>query len=269
MKLAYIIQCTALAAMVAHADEAAIAPKCLYSVAETSQETKVKPEKVVTVSAGGVVSVAGSGAEYPCVDFVPANGVWDLSPWGHIETQVKNTSDMPISVNMRVDQTDPFQSNTEIAYLKPGESRTLKVIFGYQYGFKPGPKLDPSNINLVKLFVGGKSACFAETPKLMSYKFNAEDYARIIFGFPVWAGNVTPPIRTFIKENDLQGKKIAAFACQGGAGAEKAFDKLKEALGIGELEAELILNDPKARPDEANEKKIFDFCESIKDGLRG
>ena len=121
----------------------------------------------------------------------------------------------------------------------------------------------------MKFFVGGKSACFAETPKLMSYKFNAEDYARIIFGFPVWAGNVTPPIRTFIKENDLQGKKIAAFACQGGAGAEKAFDKLKEALGIGELEAELILNDPKARPDEANEKKIFDFCESIKDGLRG
>ena len=109
------------------------------------------------MSAGGVVSVAGSAAEYPCVDFLPANGVWDLSPWGHIETQVKNTSEMPISVNMRVDQTDPFQSNTEIAYLKPGESRMLKVIFGYQYGFKPGPKLDPSKIKLVKLFVGGKS----------------------------------------------------------------------------------------------------------------
>ena len=108
MKLAYIIQCTALAAMVAHADEAAIAPKCLYAVTETSQETKVKPEKVVTLLPGGAVSVAGSNAEYPCVDFVPANGVWDLSPWGHIETQVKNTSDMPISVNMRVDQTDPL-----------------------------------------------------------------------------------------------------------------------------------------------------------------
>ena len=157
MKLAYIIQCAALAAMVAHADEAAIAPKCLYSVSETSQETKVKPEKVVTISTGGAVSVAGSNAEYPCVDFVPANGVWDLSPWGHIETQVKNTSEMPIAVNMRVDQTEPFQSNTEIAYLKPGESRTLKVIFGYQYGFKPGPKLDPAKIKLVKLFVGGKS----------------------------------------------------------------------------------------------------------------
>ena len=149
-----------MAVLVVHialAEGSAIAPKCLYSVTEANEETKVKPEKVVTISTGGAVSVAGSNAVYPCVDFVPANGVWDLSPWGHIETQVKNTSDMPISVNMRVDQTDPFQSNTEIAYLKPGESRMLKVIFGYQYGFKPGPKLDPSKIKLVKLFVGGKS----------------------------------------------------------------------------------------------------------------
>ena len=67
------------------------------------------------------------------------------------------TSDGPLSVNMRVDQTEPFQSNTEIAYLKPGEKRVLKVIFGYQFGFKAGPKLDSSKIKLVKLFLGGKS----------------------------------------------------------------------------------------------------------------
>ena len=53
----------------------------------------------------------------------------------------------------------------------------------------------------LKFLVGGKSACLAETPKLRPYEFNADDYARIIFGFPVWAGNVTPPIRTFIEEN--------------------------------------------------------------------
>ena len=121
----------------------------------------------------------------------------------------------------------------------------------------------------LKFLVGGKGACLAETPRLKPYVFNVNEYARIIFGFPIWAGNITPPIRTFIKENDLRGKKIAAFACQGGAGAEKAFGKLKKALGIGELEAELILNDPKARPAAVNEQKIRDFCDSIKDGLRG
>ena len=69
-----------------------------------------------------------------------------------------------------------------------------------------------------KFFWGGKSAVMAETPKLQPYDFNAEDYERIVFGFPVWAGNVTPPIRTFVRENRLDGKRIAAFASQSGSG---------------------------------------------------
>ena len=144
------------AAFAAQAQSAAIAPKCLYSVTEENPGVKCVPEKVVRVEKG-VVTVAGSDAQYPCFDLVPTGGSWDLSPWGHVETEVCNTSDGPISINMRVDQTEPFQSNTEIAYLKPGEKRTLKVIFGYQYGYKAGPKLDPSKIKLVKLFLGGKS----------------------------------------------------------------------------------------------------------------
>ena len=115
-----------------------------------------------------------------------------------------------------------------------------------------------------KFFWGGKSAVMAETPELQPYAFNADAYDRVVFGFPVWAGNVTPPIRTFVKENDLSGKRIAAFACQSGAGAEKAFGKLKAALGTGALEAELILIDPKEKPNPENDLKMQAFCESLK-----
>ena len=115
-----------------------------------------------------------------------------------------------------------------------------------------------------KFLWGGKSAVMAETPELEPYTFDASAYDRIVFGFPVWAGNVTPPLRTFIKENDLSGKRFAAFACQSGAGAEKAFEKLKTALGIRELDAELVLIDPKAKPDPKNEKKISGFCGKLK-----
>ena len=115
-----------------------------------------------------------------------------------------------------------------------------------------------------KFFWGGKSAVMAETPKLMPYDFDAAAYDRIVFGFPVWAGNVTPPIRTFVKENELKGKRIAAFACQSGSGAEKAFGRLKAALDIDALEAELILIDPKAHPAAENEQKITAFCERLK-----
>ncbi len=114
-----------------------------------------------------------------------------------------------------------------------------------------------------KFFWGGKSAVMAETPKLLPYRFEGDAYERVIFGFPVWAGNVAPPIRSFVKENDLSGKRIAAFACQGGSGAEKACGKLLAALGRDALEAQLVLIDPKARPSEENEKKLREFCAAL------
>ena len=115
-----------------------------------------------------------------------------------------------------------------------------------------------------KFFWGGKSAVMAETPELVPYEFDPAAYERIIFGFPVWAGNITPPIRTFIRDNNLTGKHIAAFACESGSGAEKAFGKLKSCLGIETLDAELILIDPKKKPDPANDSKIIEFCHALR-----
>lgn len=114
-----------------------------------------------------------------------------------------------------------------------------------------------------KFFWGGKSAVMAETPELQKYAFDPAAYGRVIFGFPVWASNFAPPIRTFIKENDLTGKRFAVFACESGSGAEKAFTKLKDALGIGNFDAELILIDPKTKPNAENDKKIDSFCAAL------
>jgi len=117
-----------------------------------------------------------------------------------------------------------------------------------------------------KFLWGGKSAVMAETPVLEPYDFDREAYDRIVFGFPVWAGNVTPPIRTFVKENDIKDKKIAAFACQGGSGAEKAFAKLKAAIGTDHFEAELILIDPKSKQTAETDEKIRRFCDALMNG---
>ena len=116
-----------------------------------------------------------------------------------------------------------------------------------------------------KFLWGGKSAVMAETPALQPYDFRAEDYDRIIIGFPVWASNMAPPVRTFVKENgaSLQGRRIAAFACQSGNGAEKAFRKLAECLGRENLDATLILIDPKDRPKAENERRLQDFLRRL------
>ena len=114
-----------------------------------------------------------------------------------------------------------------------------------------------------KFFWGGKSAVMAETPALLPYDFEPEKYGQIVLGFPVWAGNIAPPLRTFVRDNleDLKDKRIAAFACQSGAGAEKAFGRLEACLGSRALEQKLVLIDPKDRPGAENEGKIRDFCD--------
>ena len=113
---------------------------------------------------------------------------------------------------------------------------------------------------------GGTCAVMSLTPELEKYSFKTDDYERIIIAFPVWASRPAPPISTFIKENDISSKRISAFACQAGSGAEKAFEKLKSAIGISKLENQMILIDPKAKPSEENEEKINKFCEELEEG---
>lgn len=112
---------------------------------------------------------------------------------------------------------------------------------------------------------GGRDAVKAETPKLEPYAFDAGAYERVVIGFPVWAGTFAPPVRTFAEENReaLRGMRVAAFACQSGSGAEKAFGKLQALLGIERLDATLVLVDPKSRPDTGNDRKIEAFISTL------
>ena len=117
-----------------------------------------------------------------------------------------------------------------------------------------------------KFFWGGKSALMSERPALEPYSFKQENYEQIVFGFPVWASCVTPPLRSFIEENraGLEGKRLAAFACQKGSGAEKALAALRALLGVESLAAEAVFIDPKQKQGPETNQKIADFCEKLK-----
>ena len=153
-----------------------------------------------------------------------------------------------------------MSGNTEYAEKKIGEQLGADLVC-----IEP-EKAYPSK-GLGKFLVGGKSAVSKAAPALKPYQFEAAAYDCVVIGMPVWAGSVTPPINTFVKENleALQGKKIAAFVCSKGGGPEKALDKLKNALGIGAFAAELSLIEPKNKADAANEMRITAFCNALKE----
>lgn len=127
------------------------------------------------------------------------------------------------------------------------------------------PKRAYPDKGLRKFLWGGKSAVMAETPELEPYTFSAAEYDRIIIGSPVWASNVAPPVRTFVRDNleNLKDKKIAAFVCQSGSGGEKALRKLADCLGISALPAAMVLIDPKDRPRPENDRKMADFLSQL------
>jgi len=106
-------------------------------------------------ASGLIVNLAAGDAGYPGICIKPPTRVWDLSSFGHVEARITNTSGKARTIIMRVDNAGEWQEepwNTESIYLKPGETGTAKVIFGYQYGMKPGYKLDPSKVVQVMFF---------------------------------------------------------------------------------------------------------------------
>ena len=97
-------------------------------------------------------------------------------------------------------------------------------------------------------------------PKIVTYPLNGTSKYLNITSVPLH-----PTISentTFISKNTLKANRYAAFACQGGSGAEKAFAKLKECLGH-DLYRTLILIDPKDKPDPAKDLETEKFCDSL------
>jgi len=136
-----------------------IAPKFLVdpNAAASVQQVTASTDGQAQVALGkdGItVTMQGGAADYPGIVIKSESGKpWDLSPFGHIEAKVTNTSDKPLGINMSVDGESWQVRNTESVTVKPGESKILKVIFGYQYGFKEGPAVKPSSVSEVLFFL--------------------------------------------------------------------------------------------------------------------
>ena len=149
-----------LAALYTFGDGAAIAPKFLLDDAVVAQVTE---GATATIEGGALrVKLPGGPAGYPGVTLRPKEGeTWNLSPWGRIEARVTNTSDENLHVNLRVDNPGDWRTNpwnAEAVFLKPGESKTVSVYFGYSYGHKPADYVVDSSRVSALLFFSGKSA---------------------------------------------------------------------------------------------------------------
>lgn len=110
-------------------------------------------------------------------------------------------------------------------------------------------------------FFGGRSAVFGLTPELINPKIDLTAYDTVILGSPIWAGRMSAPINTFLKNNSLEGKTLCLFACHAGGGAEKGFERLKAKLKGVHIKASAAFKTPLTDKSEA--ERIPAFCEAI------
>jgi flavodoxin len=65
-------------------------------------------------------------------------------------------------------------------------------------------------------------------PPLKTKIDSIEKYDVIFVGFPTWAMQLPPPMKSFLKQYDLGGKTIVPFNTNAGYGTGNSFDKVKE-----------------------------------------
>ena len=113
-----------------------------------------------------------------------------------------------------------------------------------------------------KYFWGGKSVVFNDTPQLTTPPVDLTHYKSVIIGTPVWVGTYAPPIKTFINQNRISGKRVAFYACHGGGGAEKCFKNLRQALSDNIIIGEATFKDPQ-NDKEINASKAVEWALSL------
>ena len=110
---------------------------------------------------------------------------------------------------------------------------------------------------------GGSDARRGKETKIAPTTKSPADYDLIIVGTPVWAGRPTPAITSYLKRNDLSGKKMAVFLTQGGKKTQvKAIDQTKALMPNSNFISELSMVNPLANKEDS-EKRVIEWCKTL------
>lgn len=82
----------------------------------------------------------------------------------------------------------------------------------------------------LKYFWAGKSSVFHEKPVLKNPKMDLDSYDTLIIATPVWAGNLSSPVRSFLASRSFDGKRVFLVATNSGGSFKKCFATMEKLL---------------------------------------
>jgi flavodoxin len=87
-----------------------------------------------------------------------------------------------------------------------------------------------------------REALGKRTIELLPPAYDPSGYDAVVLGTPVWAGNISSPLRSYVAAHKTRLAQVAFFCTQGGSGAVKVFRDLAELCGKMPV-ATLAVND--------------------------
>jgi len=84
---------------------------------------------------------------------------------------------------------------------------------------------------ILGFFVSGNEAYLKKKISIETLKHDPENYKLIIIGTPVWAGNISSPIRSFLADYQNKIQKIAFFCTSMGSDPKPVYREVEKIIG--------------------------------------
>lgn len=150
-----------------------------------------------------------------------------------------------------------------VFYSRTGTTRKAGLEIAKQLGCDSEELLDTKERKgMTGYFRSGRDAMKKRLTKLRPMQNDVSRYDLVIIGTPIWAWNVSAPVRTFIEQKGKKLKKTAFFCTMGGSGADRAFKEMDNMLGKKPL-ATLALTTKEVQQD-SHKKKVQEFTQALK-----
>ena len=150
-----------------------------------------------------------------------------------------------------------------VFYTRTGNAKFVAETVAAELGADTEEVVDLKNRKGALNFLpAGRDAMRARETQITQTKRTPTDYDLVIVGQPVWAGSPTPAIRTYLKKNDLSGKKVALFFSD--AGSREVIEKTKALMPNSTFIGELALPAKEFGNKEEIKSKITGWCNTLK-----
>ena len=82
-----------------------------------------------------------------------------------------------------------------------------------------------------KYLSAGRDAIFKRAGSIQLTQKDPAQYDLVFLGTPIWAWNVTPPMRAYLAGHKSKLNRVAFFCTEGGSGGKRAFRQMADLIG--------------------------------------